>query len=236
MIRDPFFMVDRAAWETLRTLDCLSIRLYLELANMSDADGVSWPSVSTLATRLNAHRASIFRTLTALESLGLITRQSGRGCKTTNTYRIVAQAQPFSGLNGCAQATINPPNGRAGATRMVAPMRHRTRTIEQEPYKNAHSAKNGQAKIDQWFDQWWPFYPRKVSRKKARERFPKAIESIQKREGCDAQAALAFLIDRTKRYADSCDPQFLKHPDGWLYGERFFDELETAQSTGRPKV
>jgi hypothetical protein len=68
------------------------------------------------------------------------------------------------------------------------------------------------------FNEFWAEYPRKVSKKNARIRWDKLLK-----DGTDPDQIIAGAIE----YAGSVRgklPEHIKHPDGWLNGERWTDE------------
>lgn len=82
----------------------------------------------------------------------------------------------------------------------------------------------------QRFDEFWSRYPKKVSKKRARERWRSAIKKT------DPDVILAGL-DRYVAFLSQPDQwQKPKDPDGWLSGEKWADELPATESatTGQP--
>ncbi len=69
------------------------------------------------------------------------------------------------------------------------------------------------------FDDFWNIYPRKVGKISARTMWDKCL-----RAGYDP----ADIVKGAKAYAKQItgtDPQYIKHPDGWLRAGRWMDEL-----------
>lgn len=65
------------------------------------------------------------------------------------------------------------------------------------------------------FEQWWAFYPEKVSKGQARAAWPKAL----------AKATMVELLAGVNRYVQSKPPdQRYCHPATWLNAERWLDE------------
>lgn len=70
------------------------------------------------------------------------------------------------------------------------------------------------------FEQWWQHYPRKVGKRKALTEWKRATKRISNTE----------LIEATKQFAafhaqEQTDPQFIKHPQGWLSRDGWDDQL-----------
>jgi len=87
----------------------------------------------------------------------------------------------------------------------------------ENPIHKNNNTKNTERKkvYDDWFDQFWEAYPRKVGKAAARKAFLKLAE-----EGCHAVAG-------ARRFAN--DPnlppaQFIPHPTTWLNREGWLDE------------
>jgi hypothetical protein len=70
------------------------------------------------------------------------------------------------------------------------------------------------------FGEFWQVYPRRVGRREAEVKWAAVI-----RRGHSADT----IIEAARRYAAKMagkEPQFIKHPSGWLNGERFLDAQE----------
>jgi hypothetical protein len=87
----------------------------------------------------------------------------------------------------------------------------------ENPIHKNNNTKNTETKklYDDWFDQFWEAYPRKVGKAAARKAFLKLAE-----DGCHAVAG-------ARRFAN--DPnlppaQFIPHPTTWLNREGWLDE------------
>lgn len=81
---------------------------------------------------------------------------------------------------------------------------------------------------DPYWLRFWDAYPRKKSKQGARDKWAKAIRS-----GVDPEVIIAGAI----RYADEMrrtrtPKDKIKHPDGWLHGRRWEDEVDTSGGRG----
>lgn len=81
------------------------------------------------------------------------------------------------------------------------------------------------------FDEWWTAYDKKVSRRKAHQKWKLAI----KKPGITPE----LLIESAHRYvqhqkAIGKHPQFTKNPETWLNNECWNDELIPLATNGRP--
>ena len=66
--------------------------VYMYLHDRSDAAGICWPGVKTIAADLKLSRRTVQRALNDLERAGLVTRQSRRrpnGSLTSNRYQLI---------------------------------------------------------------------------------------------------------------------------------------------------
>lgn len=89
-----------------------------------------------------------------------------------------------------------------------------------EPVETVRFAGGGAAAAE-FDEQFWPKYPRKVDKKKARVKFLAArkttpLDDILK--GLDAYC----------EYTKNTEKQYIKHPDAWLHNERWTDEHELS--------
>lgn len=85
---------------------------------------------------------------------------------------------------------------------------------------------------------WWEHYPKKVAKDDALKAFPKALDRIARERSLSPDGTLAWLIDRTKAYADSvknAERKHIAHPAKWLNGGRFNDVLEDETPVVPPK-
>lgn len=231
-----FFVVDRAAWQLLRSVDAATLRVYLALCNRADNEGTCWPSITTLAADTGICRTSVFTALSKLESLSLIRRTSG-GPTKSNRYQVVqptALVQP-SELGSPAQRTTGSTVQRTGVVQPTGPKQEpRTRNKKRE----SRTRLSGVTGV---FDSWWQIYPKKVAKADALKAFPKAIERIASTEKIDAQAAVVWLSQKTRAFAASPKGkagQYCPNPATWLNGDRFNDDPQAWHETngnGKPK-
>lgn len=70
--------------------------VYMYLYDRSDASGICWPSINTIAADLKLSRRTVQRALGDLAETGLIAceaRRRGNGSQTSNLYRVRAKQQ-----------------------------------------------------------------------------------------------------------------------------------------------
>lgn len=74
----------------------------------------------------------------------------------------------------------------------------------------------------QWFDAFWDLYPRKVNKKKSKEKFFKI---------CKDENTFNAIMRGLKKQMKSVEWQndggkYIPHPTTWLNGERWLDEVD----------
>ena len=95
---------------------------------------------------------------------------------------------------------------------------HKSETINREKRK--------EKAIEKAFDFFWKLYPRKVNRKKAKERFFSILNDCKNLE--DTKKLTAKMLqaikehDKTEQWSNST---LIPHPTTWLNGRRWEDEL-----------
>lgn len=76
----------------------------------------------------------------------------------------------------------------------------------------------------QWFDAFWDLYPRKVNKKKSKEKFLKI---------CKDEKIFNSIMRGLKKQMKSVEWQndggkYIPHPTTWLNGERWLDEIDES--------
>ena len=105
-----------------------AVRLYGILARYSDADGVSWPSRTTLANRLRCTPITIDRWAAELVKVEALTIRRRKGESTNNNLTNLWT------IHRVATQMLLPDN--TNDTRVGSSVLHRTRTKELEPKKD----------------------------------------------------------------------------------------------------
>lgn len=82
--------------------------------------------------------------------------------------------------------------------------------------------------IDQFFDMFWAWYPRRESKKAALAAFIKAAKKLRPTEL--VQAAIDYHNNPNRNQ----DPKHLPHAATWLNGERWTDEIAASPPPGQP--
>ena len=81
----------------------------------------------------------------------------------------------------------------------------------------------------QWFDAFWDLYPRKVNKKKSKEKFLKI---------CKDENTFNAIMRGLKKQMNSLqwqkdDGQYVPHPTTWLNGERWLDEVDVSMNDSK---
>lgn len=118
----------------------------------------------------------------------------------------------------------NPPISPQGGKVLSQP----SLLVDSEPQRPSVAVpkKNGHAH-DEAFARFWEAYPRKVGKHAARQVFDKINLDPETSDRIVA-AADAY---RKKVARDGTDPQYIKHPSGWLNARRWEDEPEPEKYT-----
>ena len=113
-------------------------QVFREMADWASVDGISWPSVDTMATRTALHPGTVRKARARLVAAGYITAVLSKGHET-NRYRFPVQAFVSSSttrFQGAGSDRANPRPGRANPRlRRVNPRPGRAEPIE-EPCTN----------------------------------------------------------------------------------------------------
>lgn len=80
-----------------------------------------------------------------------------------------------------------------------------------------------------WFDAFWKLYPRKVNKKKSKEKFIKICTDEEKYN----EIMKGLKVQITSEQWKKDNGQFVPHPTTWLNGERWLDEVENNQIVER---
>lgn len=74
------------------------------------------------------------------------------------------------------------------------------------------------------FDVWWQFYPRKLSKGKAKLMYERAVKILAERP--EVTDPHAYLLVAVKEFAESPNGQgdYCPHPATWLYQEKYDDD------------
>jgi hypothetical protein len=77
------------------------------------------------------------------------------------------------------------------------------------------------------FTRWWDAYPRRVGKRKALTVWRQAIKRIAEEKELDADEAKAWLLKRTKAFANTDkgrSGRFCPYPETWLRQGRYDDD------------
>ena len=91
---------------------------------------------------------------------------------------------------------------------------------ESESNQNCSTADEVKNEAMKWFEVWWKEYPRKIGKRKCRERFLKIVTSEEKFE-----QLMAALYEQNKVFFLR-EIKYIPLPETWLNQERWEDELQ----------
>lgn len=209
----------------------------LALANYSNENHESYPSIERLARETDQSVATVKRRIVALIEQGLILRtiRGGQGQgRMTNLYTLqhpsiaaTAQAEPL-GLGLKSEEARAQDEGGYGSTVSPQPNNQgEPKDVRDEPLFGDDATPTQQAakkttksSSDALFDKFWETYPKHVAKKGAKARW----DTLVLTKGVDPLA----IISGAAVYARACrgsEPRFIKQPDGWLNLGRWEDEV-----------
>ena len=99
----------------------------------------------------------------------------------------------------------------------------RTTVRTEDPYKDPETSPEREspsaADVKNAFEEWWPHYPKRVSKGAARKAYARIIKSKLATVEQLKLGAMRYAVNVTGH-----DPKFIKHPATWLNGECWLDE------------
>jgi len=200
------FVIIPAAAFFDRRLQPIQLRVLGALGYHTDRNGWCNPGVTTMANLTGVTPGTVSKSLTVLESLGIIevTRNKRRG----NRYRVLYERDDDL-LADVPTGTSEVPTGTAdvppAGTSDVPAMEEQEREQERE-----------KEYVDD-FAKWWALYPRKVSVAHAKKAYLKI-----RRKGVKAQELLDGLTAALPGWRGK-DQKYIPHGATWLNGERWKD-------------
>jgi hypothetical protein len=206
---------------------------------MNREKGYAWPSMTTLANRLNMSERGVQKAIRVMVEKGHLEIEAGGGRATANRYQwILKPRTAVQGIDEKPRTAVQglegeeTPNGSSENPELsfVKPRTPVHPTPFEEPFDepfegnppNPLLGKGGeQAALEVEFEEWWGQYPRQKAKGTARRAYRKA------REKADA----ATLLSGAMRYAaeaQSMEGQFVKHPSSWLNAECWNDSSDRS--------
>lgn len=199
-------------------------------------DGTAWPGFGRLASDTGLHRSTVARSITRLDEIGYLDRESG-GQGKSNRYRLGSRVDAPSThsadattTSGVAATSSGDATSRADATGLVAPtrlgvvapMRPELDPLNssKEPVQTLRARKPKSDSTADRFSEFCEVYPR-------REAKP-AAEKSWRRQKLDAVAD-AIIADVQARVADAgqwkgVERRYVPLPATYLNGRRWEDD------------
>lgn len=192
----------------------LTLSLY-----MSERGDSAYPGAERLASDTGLTVRCVRQHLKTLEDRGwLVCRVRGGGAGKATEYaatipETVNQVHCSEGRNGepgslfdAETVNLNAQNGEPGSPQLFKnSQRKDTRARDDfDEWWSLHP------EIQRDFEEWWKLYPRKVSRARAAQRYAE-----RRRAGVSRERLLA-AVRHFARGMEGREPQFIKHPDGFL--------------------
>lgn len=205
-----------------------------------------FPSLRVVGEKAGLTPRTVRRHIASLETKGWlrrVNRTRDSGVQDSNAYQLFAQrggTDTGDRLPGQesppTRSEMSPPPGQKCPGDPDTDVRQ-TRAIEREPLNESSPSPPQAAVIDittreerppvPTFEDFWAIWPRKVGKKDARKAWDRALKG-----GTDPN----IIIDGARHLAaNPPEKQFIKHPSGWINGERWEDE-DLATSTPTPQA
>lgn len=183
------------------------------------------PSVATLARECKTSRRTIPRLLAQLKAAGEIEINAGGGRNHCNSYTITVAENPdkdvtVSEANPDTRVTVSTAETLTNQVRNTDT--RVTRTIRNQK-DISHSAD------DPDFTAFWSAYPRKVAK-------PAALKAWRSAKSRPPLADLLAALDRHKGSEQWQAARFVPHPATWINGQRWDDQLPTANEHKPPAL
>ena len=194
------------------------------------------PSIATLAREANATPRTVARLLAELKVAGEIGIATGGGRKHCNAYTITAAENPDSDDIVCdenpdtrdrvaSSETLTPVTGFDGET-----LTNHVRNPDNVVRRTIRNQKDiSHAGEDSDFTAFWSAYPRKVAK-------PAALKAWRSAKHRPPLAELLVALDRHKGSEQWQAARFIPHPATWLNGQRWDDQLPTAEERKPPAL
>ncbi len=217
--------------------------MLIALADQSDDNGVSWPSIRYLSRKTGLSKSVVERTIFYLNGpkqlVYCVKRQREDGGNTSNVYRLNLANVPLWQDDEVAQML------RAGDYSMLIPpvppkrdtLSHpvgtpcpAAMTPAEEPSLNPQLTKTPLA----LFDRFWSAYPKKRNRGTAERAFKRLAP-----DDALLETLLAAIARQNRSDAWLADGgKFIPHPGSWLNGRRWEDQevVEFSSAPPRPAV
>jgi hypothetical protein len=205
-------------------LDAVDVRVFGVLDRFDGRDCI--PSLKRIGERIGKSSDSVRRSLKRLEAIHAIVVEARftEGRQTSNRYYLAGDA-PLPPHPGTA-ATPAP-----GSDATPAPGTDATQSRATGTRATGTTLAHPSGEPDR-FDEFWELYPRKVSKKKARQRWDAAMKArVDPQLIIDGLAARVAWWDRAGT-ADTFKP----HPDAWLNQARWDDDLEPVPHQTRASL
>jgi hypothetical protein len=194
------------------------------------------PSLATLARESNASLRTIPRLLAELKVKGEIEIHKGGGRRHCNSYTIKAAENPDNAVtvsdgNPDTRVTVSPSETLTPVSLFIPETvtnqvrnsdTHVTRTIRNQKDKSISAD-------DSDFAAFWSAYPRKVAK-------PAALKAWRSAKDRPPLADLLAALDRHKRSEQWQAARFIPHPATWINGQRWDDQLPTAEERKPPAL
>lgn len=201
--------------------------LYGLLCTYADGDGVCWPGIETLASRLGVTERSVRNWLGELLALGLIerTRRYGRQQTSTLTVLMDLQVKGYRNVRSSTSGHEDSPRSRNPSADELIQRELDQREVPPYPPPTAvEQPRSSSDEEPEGFAEWWALYPRKVGKGAARSAYRKAIKGITPPALLQALRGQLEGLERARLEGSRKGADYRPMPASWLNNERWADE------------
>lgn len=194
------------------------------------------PSVATLARECKTSRRTVPRLLAQLKAAGEIEIHAGGGRNHCNSYTItvaenpdtvvtLSAANPDTCVTVSTSETLTPVSAFNDET-----LTNQVRNTDTRVTQTIRNQKDiSHSADDPDFTAFWSAYPRKVAK-------PAALKAWRSAKNRPPLADLLAALDRHKGNEQWQNSQFIPHPATWINGQRWDDQLPTANEHKPPAL
>ena len=178
--------------------------VYCALATYVDSEGQCYPSIQTLSSDTELHRATVIRAINYLVQHGFVERMSNY-CAASTRYQLTIWKGEL--------------------------MSNDSRTVRHEVISNiinidtyiSYSRRERLPYEIQEFLEFWQVYPRRKAKGQSRQAFVRACE----KEKASVIIEAARLFAKSVRHVEK---QYIPYASTWLNGERWEDDLDEIET------
>lgn len=215
----------------VRGMTAQEVGLYtMLLCRMYEESGPIEDHALRLSTYCGMRQATFEKTLQKLVDLGKIIRQDGTLWNDRAEIEISSRANDLKIAikAGKASAEKRQQKQRQGATPVQRPFNHTDTDTDTRDTNVSLSIVAPPSKPPDLFSEFWDRYPKRVGKGDAHKAYIKALKKITHDD-------LMFALSERLPALEAKEKQFRPNPATWLNQERWTDDIDASNDTGRPR-